>query len=207
MALHLRKNHLSLSPAEKRRFVAAVLALKKEGAYDQLVKDHRTAMPPMGASGMRMGKMAHNSPWFLPWHSVFLGRFEQELRKVDSRVSLPYWNWFDDRAKSSPLWHSDFMGGTGQGPKDRVADGPFAYDSGGWRLSVQSQGVRDPALRRALGREGRLAAKAEIRGALKRTPYDTAPWDDMMHPGILGDGFRPALEHLVPWLADLRKAA
>jgi len=196
MALHLRKNHLSLNTAEKRRFVAAVLALKKSGAYDQLVKEHRTAMPSIGGSGMRMGKMAHRSPWFLPWHREFLLRFERELRKVDNRVSLPYWDWLNDRAKSSPLWHSDFMGGTGQGPKDHVADGPFAYDSGDWRLNVQSDGVRDPALRRALGRDGRLPTKAQIRGVIKRTPYDTAPWDDMERSGM-GDGFRPRLEHIV----------
>jgi hypothetical protein len=34
MALNLRKNHLSMSPAEKGRFVAAVLELKKRGVYD-----------------------------------------------------------------------------------------------------------------------------------------------------------------------------
>lgn len=194
MALRVRKNHLSLNQAERKRFVDAVLELKRKGVYDELVKHHRQAMPPMGGAVMR--KMAHRNPWFLPWHRQVLLRFERELRKVDARVNLPYWDWLDDRSKSSPLWGADFMGGTGSGRKDHVADGPFAYAAGHWRLTVQSDGLRDPALRRALGREGRLPSKAQIRGALKRTPYDTAPWDDMERTRP-GRGFRPTLEHIV----------
>jgi tyrosinase len=203
MALDLRKNHLSMSPAEKARFVAAVLELKKRGVYDQLVKDHRTAMPPMPmnmpmGAGMSMGKMAHRSPWFLPWHREFLLRYERALRKVDAKVTLPYWDWLADRAKSSPLWHADFMGGTGKGPAGHVADGPFAGSTGNWRLTVQSDGVHDPALRRAIGLEGRLPTKTSIRAAIKRTPYDNAPWDDMARPPeTVGPGFRPQLEHVV----------
>lgn len=200
MALSLRKNHLSLSAAEKKRFVKAVLGLKQNGAYDALVKDHRTAMPLMDDSmGMGMGKkMAHRSPWFLPWHREFLLRFERELRKLDAEVTLPYWDWLDDRAKSSPLWRPDFMGGSGQGPQGHVADGPFAYGAGNWPLTVQSKGkgARDPALRRAIGLEGELPAKAPIEDCLKLTPYDTAPWADPPHtePRL---AFRPVLEHIV----------
>ncbi len=201
MALNLRKNHLSMSPAEKARFVAAVLELKKRGVYDQLVKDHRTAMPPMSmpmGGGMSMGKMAHRSPWFLPWHREFLLRYERELRKVDAKVTLPYWDWLADRAKSSSLWHADFMGGTGTGTAGHVADGPFAGSTGNWPLAVQSDNVHDPALRRAIGVEGRLPTKTSIRAAIKRTPYDTAPWDDMARPPeTIGPGFRPQLEHVV----------
>ena len=175
--------------------MAAVLRLKAKGTYDQLVKDHRTAMPSMGTA-MSMAKMAHRNPWFLPWHRQFLLRFERELRKVDDRVRLPYWDWLDDRSKSSSLWDDDFMGGSGEGAKQHVATGPFAYGAGDWNLKVQSDGVRDPALRRALGQDGRLPSKAQIRGAIERTPYDAAPWDDMKR-SRRGRGFRPVLEHLV----------
>jgi len=201
MALRLRKNHLAMGSAEKHRFVEAVLVLKRSGKYDRLVKEHRSAMPSMGGSmgGMPMGHMAHRNPWFLPWHRAFLERFEVELRKVDSRATLPYWNWLEDRAKSSPLWHADFLGGTGQGAKEHVTDGAFAYDAGNWRIAVESDQVHDPALRRTIGRDERLPTKAAIRGALKRTPYDTAPWDDEARSprSQVGTGFRPQLEHLV----------
>jgi tyrosinase len=201
MALRVRKNHLRMSAAEKRRFVEAVLALKANGAYDRLVKEHRSAMPSMSGSmsGMPMGPMAHmahRNPWFLPWHREFLARYEAELRKVDAKVTLPYWNWFEDRAKSSPLWSGDFMGGSGRGPKDHVADGPFAYEAGDWRLTVLSDGVHDPALRRTIGRDERLPTKANVLRALKRTPYDTEPWEDEARSQP-GSGFRPELEHRV----------
>jgi tyrosinase len=175
--------------------VAAVLKLKAKGAYDQLGKDHRTAMPSMGGR-MRMAKMAHRNPWFLPWHREFLLRFERALQKVDDGVRLPYWDWLNDRGKASSLWDEDFMGGSGEGAKQHVATGPFAYEAGDWKLTVQSDGVRDPALRRALGQDGRLPTKAQISGAVERTPYDAAPWDDMERSRP-GRGFRPVLEHLV----------
>jgi tyrosinase len=200
MALRLRKNHLAMSAAEKRRFVEAVLALKRSGEYDRLVKEHRSAMPSMsgsmGGMPMHMAHMAHRNPWFLPWHREFLGRYEAALRKVDPKVTLPYWNWLEDRAKSSPLWHSDFMGGTGRGPEDHVADGPFAYDGGKWRITVESEGVHDPALRRTIGRSERLPTKRAAKAALASVPYDTAPWDDGMPPKERS-GFRPQLEYNV----------
>jgi tyrosinase len=197
--MYTRKNHLALTGPERKRFVDAVLALKRSGVYDQLVKDHRTAMPPMsmgGGGGMKMGKMAHQSPWFLPWHRQFLLRFEGELRKVNSRVTLPYWDWMRDRGKSSALWNEDFMGGDGEGPKSHVETGPFAFAAGHWKLTVQSQGVRDPALRRSFGSGARLPTRAKIENTLRRTPYDGAPWADMMR-SRMGSAFRPRLEHVV----------
>jgi tyrosinase len=191
--VYTRKNHLSLTAAERKRFVDAVLAVKASGAYDELVRDHRSAMQ-MSARGM--ARMAHQNPWFLPWHREFLLRFERQLRKVHPRVTLPYWDWMRERRKSSSLWAPDFMGGDGEGAKGHVETGPFAFSAGNWRLNVQSQGVRDPALRRALGRGGSLPTEKKIRNALGRAPYDTAPWNDMMR-SRMGSAFRPQLEHAV----------
>lgn len=198
--MYTRKNHLAMSAAEKQRFIAAVLALKADGTYDKLVREHRTAMPQMGSMpGMQMGsmsKMAHRNPWFLPWHRAFLLRFEEKLRQVDTRIALPYWNWYSDRAKASSLWKADFMGGSGQGANDHVASGPFAYANGHWAITVQSGMEQDPALRRALGRDSSLPRKSDIRDALQRTPYDETPWADPMD-GEWGPAFRPTLEHQV----------
>jgi len=199
----VRKDQATLTKAERQRFVDALLALKANGVYDKFVKEHRTAMPPTGSGGMAMKKMAHRNPWFLPWHRDFLRRLELELQKIDSRVSLPYWNWVRDRAKSASIWNEDFMGGDGRSGDGHVTTGQFAFDKGHWPITVQSDSQTDPALRRTLGRERddsgrlfRLPTKKAVTGALKRTPYDAAPWKDDS-PGATGDDFRPELEHVV----------
>lgn len=33
---------------------------------------------------------------FLPWHRAYLIAFERELRKIDSSLSVPYWDWHED---------------------------------------------------------------------------------------------------------------
>ncbi len=34
---------------------------------------------------------------FLAWHREYLLRMEERLRKVEPDVTIPYWNWVDDR--------------------------------------------------------------------------------------------------------------
>jgi hypothetical protein len=38
----------------------------------------------------------HGGPEFLPWHRVIVNRLEELLRKVDSRLSIHYWDWTQD---------------------------------------------------------------------------------------------------------------
>jgi hypothetical protein len=49
----------------------------------------------------------HGGAAFLTWHRELIGRFEQLLREVDSRLSLHYWDWNED---PHDLFTSDFMG-------------------------------------------------------------------------------------------------
>jgi len=101
MALRCRKNQSTLTTAEKDRFVAAVLALKASGTYDQYVAIH------LGAH-----HDAHRGPAFFPWHREFLRRFELALQTIDSSVTLPYWDWTIDNSATSSLWDPSFMGAT-----------------------------------------------------------------------------------------------
>ncbi len=174
MALRCRKNQATLSAAEKSRFVAAVLALKANGMYDQYVQTHMNAMAD-----------AHRGPAFLPWHREFLRRFELDLAKIDASVTLPYWDWTIDNAATSSIWDPSFMGGNGRPSDGQVMTGPFAFGGGSWTLVFDG-----PALRRRFGLSApALPTPADVTGALGETVYDVAPYDRFSP-----SGFRNRLE-------------
>ncbi|RBL86141.1 tyrosinase family protein, partial [Streptomyces cavourensis] len=115
----VRKNQASLTAAEKRAFVDAVLELKRTGRYDAFVTTHNAFIMSDTDNGDRVG---HRSPSFLPWHRRFLIQFEQALQEIDPAVALPYWDWTVDRTVASSLWAPDFLGGTGRARDGQVAE-------------------------------------------------------------------------------------
>ncbi|MFC9794006.1 tyrosinase family protein [Streptomyces sp. NPDC127584] len=180
----VRKNQATLTADEKRRFVAAVLELKRSGRYDAFVTTHNAFIMSDTDTGDRVG---HRSPSFLPWHRRFLIEFEQALQSVDPTVNLPYWDWTADRTSRSSLWAPDFLGGTGRARDGQVLDGAFARSGNRWTISVRVDS-RD-YLRRDLGAGGRqLPTRAEVDSVLAMQTYDTAPWNSS------SDGFRNHLE-------------
>ncbi|KAI8842198.1 hypothetical protein BJ741DRAFT_592469 [Chytriomyces cf. hyalinus JEL632] len=80
-----RKEWRDLSTAEKESFINALNGVRKNGKYAQYVKIHAQNLQSI-----------HGRPLFLPWHREMLRRFEDELRKVDPTVSLPYWDWANE---------------------------------------------------------------------------------------------------------------
>ncbi|WP_031114021.1 tyrosinase family protein, partial [Streptomyces sp. NRRL S-146] len=130
----VRKNQSTLTADEKRRFVAALLELKRSGRYDEFVTTHNAFIVSDTDNGERTG---HRSPSFLPWHRRFLLEFERALQSVDASVSLPYWDWTVDRTPRASLWAPDFLGGTGRERDGRVTDGPFSASGGNWPVNVR----------------------------------------------------------------------
>ncbi|MCI3930994.1 tyrosinase MelC2 [Streptomyces sp. AN091965] len=180
----VRKNQAQLTADEKRRFVNALLALKRDGRYDSFVSTHNDFIMSDRDDSDRVG---HRSPSFLPWHRRFLIQFEQALQSVDPSVALPYWDWTTDRTPAASLWAPDFLGGTGRSRDGQVTDGAFASSGNGWRINVRVDG-RD-FLRRSLGSNGlQLPTKAEVDSVLAMPVYDAAPWNSA------SDGFRNHLE-------------
>ncbi|MFG3345861.1 tyrosinase family protein [Streptomyces sp. NPDC048018] len=180
----VRKNQATLTADEKRRFVNALLELKRTGRYDTFVTTHNAFIMSDTDTSDRVG---HRSPSFLPWHRRFLIEFEQALQSVDSAVTLPYWDWTADRTSRSSLWAPDFLGGTGRARDGQVLDGAFARTGNRWTVNVRVDG-RD-YLRRDLGAGGRqLPTRAEVDSVLAMETYDTAPWNSS------SDGFRNHLE-------------
>ena len=200
----VRKDVRSLSPKEKRNFVDAVKALKAnirdkklgDNRYDDYVIWHaQTMMMPAGNDdSARMGarNLAHMGPIFLPWHREFLRRFELDLRKEVSDVSIPYWDWAFDSTQSieeSPVWKEDFMGGNGDPNNDNlVMDGPFK----GWitqELDERGNPTIKDKLRRNFGNAVRtLPSLMDVYSAFQYDFYDTPYWD------MFSRGFRNALE-------------
>jgi tyrosinase len=194
--MYTRKNQRDLTAAEKRSFVEAVLELKRRGDYDGFVRTHVEFYTPDGESGLRSGHMA---PTFFPWHRRFLLEFEQALRSLDPRVTVPYWDWTTDNTPAAALWRDDFLGGTGRRQDQQVMTGPFAHSAGNWSITGN---VTDGAfLTRNLGRPGRdpieLPGTQELEGALRESVYDVAPWDSTP-----AKGFRNGLEGWVKTGAD-----
>lgn len=184
---YVRKDAGTLTAAEKRRFVNALLEVKRRGEYDAFVRMHLEYFSPDGEQGLRV---AHMTPSFLPWHRRFLLDLERALRRVDSSVTVPYWDWTRERTTTSAPWTADLLGGNGRRSDHQVMTGPFAHREGNWTIRV---GVTDEVfLTRDLGHPRNpldLPTRGELEQALKDPVYDVEPWDS-----TVTRGFRNKLE-------------
>ncbi|MFJ2787664.1 tyrosinase family protein [Streptomyces sp. NPDC093249] len=185
--VYTRKNQRDLTAAERRTFVAAVLELKRTGGYDEFVRTHIDHYTSDGEGRLRT---AHMAPSFLPWHRKFLLDFETALRRIDSRVAVPYWDWTQDDSPTSSLWAEDFLGGNGRRADLQVMTGPFAYSSGRWDITASM--TEDHFLTRDFGRPRdpiALPTSAELDEVMRERAYDVAPWNSTS-----ASGFRNRLE-------------
>ncbi|GAA5163958.1 tyrosinase family protein [Ornithinimicrobium tianjinense] len=96
----VRKNFTALSTQERDRLVNALKVLKSRGVVESFAHLHEH----------HFNMNIHHSSHFLPWHREMLLRFERELRSVDARVSLPYWDSSVEQSTSSSLWSNAFLG-------------------------------------------------------------------------------------------------
>lgn len=184
---YTRKNVNQLTRTERRRFVGALLEVKRRGEYDEFVHIHITHNAPDGEHRLRT---AHMAPSFLPWHRKLLLELERALRRVDPSVTVPYWDWTRDRTAHSLPWTDDLLGGNGRRSDRQVMTGPFAYRAGHWRLTDR---VTDAQyLTRDLGRARnpiQLPTRRDLESALADPVYDTWPWNS-----TVTRGFRNKLE-------------
>nr|WTA00013.1 tyrosinase family protein [Streptomyces sp. NBC_00857] len=185
--MYIRKNQRKLTSAEKKRFVGAVLELKRRGEYEEFVQLHVQYYVSDAEDGPRAGHMA---PSFLPWHRRFLLEFERALRRVDPKVTVPYWDWTTDNTPAASLWSEDFLGGNGRSRDHQVMTGPFAYRTGNWE--IKDAVTEGNYLTRNFGRPSAsvsLPTKDELAWAMNEKVYDAAPWDS-----TVTSGFRNRLE-------------
>ena len=93
-----RKSASSMSSAEQTRFKNAVntLLANPTNPYGKLVGIHGDM------SHRQHGPTAIGTQRFLPWHRVYLLRFEEMLKAIDPALFIPYWDWTTTRAV--PTW-------------------------------------------------------------------------------------------------------
>ena len=206
-----RRSVSTLSDAEKKALVDALLELKRRGRYDQYVHWHHhvmhaTVLPwePHDAS-YRNG--AHRGPVFLPWHREFLMQLEADLRALDPALFVPYWDWTQDAKladpTTAPIWGDDFLGGNGLATDQwRVPTGPFAHRAGRWPVPpYPDDDLPGPGLKRQF-REilPTLPTEDDLKLAMAERFYDTPPYTQ----GPFTLGFRNRLEGWVTQRGDSR---
>jgi tyrosinase len=145
----VRKNQRDLSVTEWARFIHAIEAVAGPGAtapsYADFVDLHDTAMSTM--AGMMWGAhtmSGHDGRNFLTWHREYVAKLEARLRLMNPLVTIPYWNWVEDRAIPGAL--SD--------PADLVEWGisrgafnPALLPDAAWMASVMNSGISPPDFR------------------------------------------------------------
>ena len=101
--LRVRKNQKNLTAAEWARFIHAIEALAEAGIpaprYQDFVEIHRLAMdthPGHLWGAHTMG--GHDGRNFLTWHREYLAKLEAALMSINPLVTIPYWDWVNDRA-------------------------------------------------------------------------------------------------------------
>ena len=92
-ATYERKDQAKLSENERQRFLCAFNILNQNGNLGQFVEIHGQPVHQM-----------HHTLRFLPWHRIYLVKFEQALRSIHPDVTIPYWDWTQAAGQSIPAW-------------------------------------------------------------------------------------------------------
>jgi len=93
-----RKGQANLTAVEQQRFLCAFNTLKENGTLGTLVDIH--GVP---------AHFPHSTQRFLPWHRIYLLKFEQALQSIHPDVTLPYWDWTQASEQNIPVWLQSFL--------------------------------------------------------------------------------------------------
>ena len=113
-----------MSFTERERYIKAIKTASTVSAYKtiytQLIQKHRLLFQ----TGI------HKRDEFLPWHRWYMLEYENLLRMIDCRITVPYWDWsiWAHNPWGDHVWHpsSRGMGGNGDHRSDHcVQNGPF----------------------------------------------------------------------------------
>lgn len=85
----IRKNINKLPPGELANYRYAIAQIKKLPANDKRSFDYWASI--------HANHCRHGTQLFLPWHRAYLIEFENVLREFVPSVTIPYWDWINDR--------------------------------------------------------------------------------------------------------------
>ena len=105
--LRVRKEFRDMTWEEWTRYLAAVKRM-----YEPDPVTGKSKVDSFTRIHLDNADIAHNTAHFLPWHRWFTFLYEEELRKYDPDVTIPYWDWtFDAQAPlKSPLFRPEYLG-------------------------------------------------------------------------------------------------
>jgi tyrosinase len=205
----VRKNFKKLSKAERKHFAEVVYQVKHP--IPPLTADNYSQFPTLHNSiGNRFVYPIHGNIAFLAWHRAFLLHFEEEVRKIDPTLTIPYWDWTvynspDGTRRNGQIWHDDFMGPNGVAADSNFIPDPIGGSSGTTRFFSKSlwKFGSDP-LQRELAQNSNspMPTKKDIENILSTKAFDTKPYDHRSPT----DSFRNLLEGWV-FLSDYSLAA
>lgn len=137
----VRKEWRSMTQVERCRYVDAIYTVSTKqpykACYDDLIAIHRA----------HFNTDIHEEPFFFPWHRWFILSLENLLRRVNCRITVPYWEW----SAESQTWQNSIvwaptcgLGGDGS----PVTTGVFRNRN--WQLTPSAVPSAGP-LRRSFG--------------------------------------------------------
>ena len=85
----VRKNINKLPPGELANYKSAIAQIRALPAEDPRSFDHWARIHTIDCM--------HGTQNFLPWHRAYLIEFEDVLRQFVPSVTIPYWDWINDR--------------------------------------------------------------------------------------------------------------
>jgi tyrosinase len=172
--LRIRRNEADLTEGEREAFLRAFRELHRtagpggKSRFSEFVNIHGNPLH-------NMHSLSHHPvagvQRFLPWHRVYLLKFEDALRAIEPTVTLPYWEW-SGRGRHLPPWLEKEM--------------PTGVDLGGFapyevtaalpagRRAVESwTGSRKHDVTRNPGHPNNLPTRSDIAARLQRDRYTT----------------------------------
>jgi tyrosinase len=144
--LRLRKNQKDLTPLEWARLISAIEALAQSGVpsptYADFVNVHDQSMTHAGHAWGAHTMGGQDGRNFLTWHREYLAKLEARLQTINPLVTIPYWDWVNDRAIPSQI--SDPSDLAAWGVTRGATFNGAALPSAAWINSVLATGGSPP---------------------------------------------------------------